>query len=130
MKKCSYCGRDNTDETEHCFECGTDFESVGEPPSEPPPREIERPEYEVAPLSAADRQKDFVTLVTCRNMVTADIVASRLRAAGITAFFPDESLMQLVGWNFNTYGYVRVQISPKDYDAAKDLLNSTDLSAS
>ncbi len=26
MKKCSYCGRDNTDEALHCSECGTEFE--------------------------------------------------------------------------------------------------------
>ncbi len=73
-------------------------------------------------LPAEDRQKDLVTLVSCRTLGEADMVVSRLRAEGIDAFLPDESLMQVVGWNFNTYGYVRVQIAPKDYDAARDLL--------
>lgn len=27
MKKCSYCGRDNTDEAVNCHECGTEFEN-------------------------------------------------------------------------------------------------------
>jgi agmatine/peptidylarginine deiminase len=49
--------------------------------------------------------------------------ASWLRAAGITPFLPDERLMQAVGWNFNTYGYVRVQVAPKDYESAKELLS-------
>lgn len=31
-------------------------------------------------------------------------------------------LMQEVGWNLNTYGYVRVQVPPKQYNAAKNLL--------
>lgn len=31
--------------------------------------------------------------------------------------------MQAVGWNFNTYGYVRVQVAPKDYESAKELLS-------
>jgi len=51
------------------------------------------------------------------------MVACRLRAAGIQTFIPDENLMQAIAWNFNTYGFVRVQISPKDYEAAKDLLS-------
>lgn len=57
----------------------------------------------------------------CRTLAEADLIVSRLRAAGIEAFLPDECLMQTVAWNFNTYGYVRVQISPKDYDAAREL---------
>lgn len=79
-------------------------------------------EYEFGTLSAEDREKDLVTLVNCRTLSAADYILCRLRAAGIEAFIPDENLMQWVGWNFNTFGYVRVQIAPKDYDAAKDLL--------
>jgi hypothetical protein len=75
-----------------------------------------------APLSVADRKRDLVTLARCRTLVAADLVVSRLRAAGIEAFLPDQYLMQAVGWNFNTFGFVRVQISPKDYDAARGLL--------
>jgi cell division septation protein DedD len=96
--------------------------SESEAPNETPPAGPSQHEYEFAPLSAEDRQKDLVTLVGCRTLSTADYIVCRLRAAGIEAFIPDQNLMQWVGWNFNTYGYVRVQIAPKDYEAAKDLL--------
>ena len=105
----------------------TPFERPNEPP--PPfslPPDPKRPEFEFAPLSAAASQQDLVTLVSCRTLVEADLVVSRLRAEGIEAFLPDESLMQVIGWNLNTYGYVRVQISPKDYEAARDLLGGND----
>ena len=69
---------------------------------------------------------DLVTLVRCRTLVAADKVVSRLRAARITAFLPDESLMQTVAWNVSTYGYVRVQVSPEDYDSARNLLSGSD----
>ena len=61
--------------------------------------------------------------------MAADIVVGRLQAAGISAFLPDENLMQAIGWNFNTFGYVRVQVSPNDYDAAKALLTGTEADA-
>ena len=63
-----------------------------------------------------------MTLVSCGTLMAADLVAMRLRAAGIETFLPDERLMQVIGWNLNAYGYVRVQVSPNDYAAARDLL--------
>lgn len=125
MKPCSYCGRDNADDAAHCRECGTEFERHVDPEPIQPigPPESTGPEYKFAPLSAADAKKDLVTVVSCRTLVAADLVVSRLQAAGIEAFLPDQYLMQAVGWNFNTYGYVRVQIAPTDYDAARNLLS-------
>jgi hypothetical protein len=37
MKKCDYCGRENSDEAAHCGECGTEFvaPSVAKEPAEP-----------------------------------------------------------------------------------------------
>ena len=125
MKRCSYCGRENADDAFHCRECGTEFERPSEPPhpeATPSASGTEGPEFELAPLAPADRDEDLVTLVKCRTLVAADMIVSRLRAEGILAFLPDEGLMQAIGWNFNTYGYVRVQVSPKDYDAARELL--------
>jgi hypothetical protein len=127
MKKCSYCGAEYPDDAVMCAIDNTPFERPSEP--SPPPEPIrsepvaKRPEYAFAPLSEADQRKDLVTLVSCRTLVEADMVVSRLQAAGIDAFLPDESLMQVIGWNLNTYGFVRVQIAPKDYDAARDLLD-------
>jgi len=51
------------------------------------------------------------------------LVVCKLRAAGVEAFIPDKFLMQTVGFNFNTFGYVRVQVAPKDYDTAKAVLS-------
>jgi hypothetical protein len=124
MKKCSYCGAEYSDDAVMCAIDHTPFERHSEHLSEPPPLpEPKRSEYEFPPLSLADRQKDLVTLVTCRTLAEADLIVSRLRAARIKTFLPDESLMQVIGWNLNTYGYVRVQIAPKDYDAARELLS-------
>ena len=121
MKKCSYCGAEYPDDAVMCAIDHTPFESPNEP-STPLPPELKRPKYDFAPLSEGDRQKDLVTLMACRTLGEADMVVSRLRAAGIEAFLPDESLMQVIALNLNTYGYVRVQIAPKDYDEARDLL--------
>ena len=123
MKKCSYCGAEYPDDALMCAVDQTPFENPSEPLVSPEPN---RPEFVWAPLSAADKQNDLVTLLTCRTLVGADIVVARLQAAGINAFLPDECLMQTIGWNLNTYGYVRVQISPRDYDAARDLLSGID----
>ena len=69
--------------------------------------------------------KDLVVLTRCRTLLEAELIVSRLDAAGIYAFIPDQFLMQAVTWNLNTYGYVRIQVSPKDYAAAKEFLLAT-----
>jgi hypothetical protein len=122
MKKCSYCGAEYPDDAVMCAVDETPFDLSGGPPPSP---ENGPAQYDLAPLSETDRQKDLVTLVSCPTLVAADTIACALRAAGIEVFMPDEFLMQAVGWNFNTYGYVRVQVSPKDYEAARNLLTET-----
>ena len=122
MKKCSYCGAEYPDDAAVCLIDQTPLEIPGEPP--PPPSK--RTENYSASLSQEDQRKDWVTLVKCGTLATADLIVTRLRAAGIEAFLPDEFLMQSVGWNLNTFGYVRVQVSPKDYDSARNLLAGFD----
>jgi hypothetical protein len=128
MNKCSYCGAEYSDDV---LECPIDHTPLVEPgvrpaPHSPPSSGPARPDYEFTPLSAADRKKDLVTLVRCGTLVAADLVVSRLEAAGIQAFIPDEFLMQAIGFNLNTFGYVRVQVATKDYGAARDLLSGID----
>src|ERR1700733_6021164 len=123
MKKCDYCGRENDGAAVHCRECGTEFPRA-EIPAPLPPEKPAGPEYEFASLSADERNQDLVNLVRCRTLLEADMLVSRLEAAGIPAFIPDQNLVQMVAWNVNTYGYVRVQVSPKDYDAARELITA------
>ncbi|MGA3266184.1 MAG: DUF2007 domain-containing protein [Verrucomicrobiota bacterium] len=124
MKKCPYCGTEYPDDVVMCAIDHTPFERPAPPPP-PRPKTLpiaETAQYDFQPISEADRQKDLVTLVSCGTLPEADVIVSRLQAAGITAFVPDETLMQVMGGNLNAVGYVRVQIAPKDYEAATNLL--------
>jgi hypothetical protein len=126
MKNCEYCGRENADETVHCHECGTLFKTpvaIPEPPPVPTalPRSAE-PALKFRELTPEDMKMDFVTLLTCRTLIEADLIVGQLDGAGIEAFVPDEFLSQTISWNLNTYGYVRIQVSPKDYESAKRFL--------
>jgi hypothetical protein len=129
MKKCSYCGAEYADDAVECVIDHTALDQPGVPPPLPPESESKPPGYEFAPLSEADKQKDLVTLARCGTLVEADLIVSRLRASGIDAFLPDETLMQTIAWNLNIYGYVRVQVAPKDYEAARELLGGNDNAA-
>jgi hypothetical protein len=120
MKKCSYCGAEYSDDKTVCPIDRTSLETPAASPRPQPTKPIK--EFELVPLSDAERENDLVTLVRCATLVSADMVAANLRGAGIEVFLPDEFLMQSVGWNMNTFGYVRVQVSPKDYDSARELL--------
>ena len=122
MKKCSYCGAEYPDDV---AQCPIDHAALSDPSRKtaPPAKSHSvRPEYEFTPLSERDQQMDFVTLVRCGTLISADLVVSRLKAAGIEAFIPDEHLMQTIAFNLNTFGYVRVQVAPGDYDKARALL--------
>jgi hypothetical protein len=119
MKKCPYCGAEYPDDAEVC---AIDQTPLERPSAPPPAKKPKQTEYDFVPLSEADYRNDWVTLARCRTLLAADMVAAVLRAAGIEAFLPDECLMQSVGWNVNTYGYVRIQVSPEDYVSARNLL--------
>ena len=125
MKTCPYCGAEYPDSTLCCV--------IDQTPLSPPPapRTVSHPvtnpsprtEFELATLTEEQMQMDLVTLVRCGTLISADLIASRLRAAGIETFIPDQSLAQTMGFNLNAVGYVRVQVSPADYDRAKDIIS-------
>ncbi len=60
----------------------------------------------------------------CRNLIEADLIAMELRGADIPVFIPDEYLMQAIAWNVSTYGWVRVQVRPTDYEEAQEVLGA------
>jgi hypothetical protein len=108
MKTCAYCGRENEDSALRCQESGTDeFNTVA------------AAEPGVAELAPED---ELVTLLSTQRLADADLIVSRLGAAGIEGFIPDQFLMQTVGFNLNTFGYVRVQVRRKDLEKAEELL--------
>ena len=104
MKPCAYCGAENEDAVQYCRECG------GEEFRDP------------AAISSTPDGPDLVTVCTCPTVPEADIVVGRLEAAGISAFVPDQVL--LLGGASGSFGRVRIQVAPTDYEAAKELLSS------
>lgn len=111
MKECAYCGRENKDAAVRCTECGTEEFKTGE-------------SARSASLPECDPDEELVTLMSAQRLADADLLLSRLQAAGIEAFIPDEFLMQAVGFNLNTFGYVRVQVHRKDLEKAQELLSA------
>jgi len=122
MKTCSYCGAEYPDDAVICTIDHTPFERPVES-EEVEQLEPKNPEYRFRPISAEERQRDFVTLVTCATLPAADVIVGRLEAAGIEASIPHESVMSLMGGGVSGFGLVRVQIAPKDYEAARELLS-------
>jgi hypothetical protein len=120
----------NSDASVDCVQCGTsEFKetqdaplTAGPSPVEPKLRSNKLTDQEFIPLSPSDRMKDLVVLKTCRTLLEAEMILSQLESAGIYAFIPDQFLMQAEAFNLNTFGYVRIQVSPKDYEAAKAFL--------
>ena len=129
MKKCPYCGKENQDDAVDCWECGTEL--LEKPARGGKPAESVTPEPEFAPAklefmtpTPQEMEMDLVNLIRCRTLGEADLLVARLETAGSPAFIPDQFLLQNIGFNLNTYGYVRIQVSPKDYEASKDLLSA------
>jgi hypothetical protein len=108
MKRCAYCGRENEDGAIFCRECGTEefgavttatgSESKREPVG-PPPLSAGCPG--AARGQRVECQGALVVLTRCRTLYEADLIKSRLSAAGLAAFIPDEFLMQVICWNLN-----------------------------
>jgi hypothetical protein len=108
MKKCSYCGRDNTDEASHCKECGTEFE-----------REMDSE-------STTGENPDKVKTVTIRTFTSHDatnIARSNLEARGIECWINADDCG---GWytNLTAPGGVRLAVRASEAEAAIALLNS------
>ncbi|HEY0457423.1 MAG TPA: hypothetical protein VGE41_13715 [Verrucomicrobiae bacterium] len=124
MKICSHCGRENEDRADKCEACGQETfttHMASGPVVDPNIATAQsdskhRIFYEFMPLKPQDQNKDLVTLLKCYTLAEADSVVNCLEAAGIAVFEPDQVA------NLGNVGSVRVQISPKDYEAAREVL--------
>ena len=75
-------------------------------------------------MAASDKPTSWVTLITCRNLSEADLIAAELRAAQLPVLIPDELIAQNGGGITDIRGFIRVQVQSKDYDAAREFLPS------
>lgn len=114
MKRCSYCGVEYPDDAAQCSVDQSELleDSPARAPSEPPPDAAAR--FEIAPMTEADKLKDFVTILILDDPQLAKIVYDRLRVSQVQvrAFKPGRGLG----------GGYYIQVAPKDYDDAKNLL--------
>lgn len=121
--KCGWCGRQNPPGTINCHECGTPLERPKDQLVSPAKvAASQRARWTFRTLTPDEEKLDLVTLLTCQSVVEADVVVAQLESIGISAFIPDEFVAQAMAWNANAFGFVRVQVSPKDYERAKDFL--------
>ena len=120
MKRCGYCGKENIDAATNCAECGSADLRVADDRT----KEQSIPAWlkeHLRILSPEEMQQDFVALTTCRTLPEADLLVSELENAGIPAFIPDEYLVQNVPFP-SVFGYIRIQVVPRDYAEARELL--------
>jgi hypothetical protein len=109
MKKCLYCGRENTDEALHCKECGTEFE-----------REVVASESDNEGLH--DKVKT-VTIHTFTSHDAANIARSNLEAHGIECWIKSDDC---AGWytNLTAPGGLHLFVRASDAETAIGLLNA------
>ncbi|PWU18903.1 MAG: hypothetical protein C5B50_07755 [Verrucomicrobia bacterium] len=133
MKVCDYCGLENDDDAVVCSECGTTefwhpetatFAGEGPAPfaSQAGPAQTSTPPSEFRDPTPEEMKQDLVTLLTCPTIAEADLVVSELTVVGIDAFIPDETMSQTFAPY--TFGAVRVQVAPSDYELAKAFLSA------
>ena len=109
MKKCSYCGRDNTDEALHCKECGTEFE-----------REVMDSE---SGNSGLHDEVKTVTIRTFSSHEAAQLAASNLEAHDIKCWVNADDCGGMYP-NLTAAGGVRLSVGTSEAEAAIALLNA------
>jgi hypothetical protein len=66
----------------------------------------------------------LITVASCKSLVEADLIVSRLHAAEIPAFLPDESLTVAAWAPVDKFGAIRIQVPTRFLDSATLLLTS------
>lgn len=108
MKKCSWCGKENEDAARVCGECGESFEAAS-------------PEAVEAELT--DPNLALVTVATFHNLTEAQLLLSRLQAAGLEACIPEEYTSDVFS-GVIPFELVTVRVAAKDVEEAKAVIAS------
>ncbi|WOO42797.1 DUF2007 domain-containing protein [Rubellicoccus peritrichatus] len=66
----------------------------------------------------------MVTIASFSTLIEAQLKKTQLESEGISAFIPDENMIQLDWLYTNAIGGVRLQVSPEDVETAMEILNS------
>jgi len=119
MKECAHCGEKSEDSLVVCPKCGSvKAQSVSQPSSYEPLR------YDIPAKPLPPANDGSVPIVTCTTILEADRVVKELKSAGLSADIEDKlgALTNSFSDLRNSYPYIRIRISSKDYDAARKLL--------
>jgi len=114
VKKCPHCGHENEEGAKACLNCHAELDPT--PASQPlPPTE--------------DPALAMRVVASFGNVVDADVFKTRLEAAGIEAFIPEEYTPQIL-WAaiVSPLEGVTVRVDAKDYEAARALYESFEAS--
>jgi hypothetical protein len=85
MKKCSYCGRDNTDDALNCRECGTEFEQINETPL---PEEVKQLEPSSPDRPSGIQSKEDKPILKCDNILISSRGMAETHAKKVVIFVP------------------------------------------
>ncbi len=76
--------------------------------------------YDIPPLPPEKKQNDWVTILITNIEFETNIVMGRLEASGIEVKLDTSRIGGWIGSNVMKY----IQVRPKDYDDARELLNA------
>lgn len=116
MKVCLQCAHENEDDASSCQRCRHREFGPAAPPTTP--HEILSSEAPPSPEFLTAEKEGNLTVLRCRTLEEAFLVAEELEAADILAILPDEAAMLS---EFQNQGFVSIQISAQSYEAAKEL---------
>ena len=102
MKHCSYCGAEYSDDL---TECPIDHEPMVEQSVVPKPQSADQQQekYDIRFLPSTETDKDYVTILTPKSRLEADIILGRLQAYGFRVRFYDSVIGGWIGQNTALY---------------------------
>jgi hypothetical protein len=106
MKKCSYCGQQNADDSGACCGCNAEFQPPTPPSTDP---------------RLLDPALSLITVAALHNLSEAKLLLTILESAGIEACIPEEYSAQVFS-ALIPFELVTVRVAAKDYEEAKAIV--------